>query len=64
MKNGYRKTYLISNDVVTISYDAGNALSFPTKYVIEDNITMRPVTGGNPGHTYNMATDNFEGDTP
>ena len=35
-----------------------------TKYVIVDNITMRPVTGGNPGHTYNMATDNFEGDTP
>jgi len=35
-----------------------------TKYVIVDNITMRPVTGGNPAHTSNMTADDFIGDTP
>lgn len=35
-----------------------------TKYIFVDSITMRPVTGGVPGHTYNMAHTCYTGDTP
>ena len=35
-----------------------------TKYIFVDNVTMRPVTGGKPGHTYNMTEWDFVGDTP
>ncbi|EGU42097.1 hypothetical protein [Vibrio splendidus] len=55
LKNGYRKTYLISNDVVTISYDAGNALSFPTKYVFEDQSDVRGDTYENLGYVIELS---------
>ena len=35
-----------------------------TKYIFVDSVTMRPVTGGNPGHTYNMTSGDIVGDTP
>ena len=35
-----------------------------TKYILVDDVTMRPITGGNPGYTINMTTDDFVEDTP
>ena len=55
LKSIDRKTYLVSNDVVTISYDAGNALSFATEYVFEDQSDARGDTYENLGYVIELS---------
>ncbi|KZX68775.1 hypothetical protein A3712_13080 [Vibrio sp. HI00D65] len=53
--NGYRKTYLVNNDDIRISYDEGNALSFATEYVFEDQSDARGDTYENLGYVIELS---------
>ena len=53
--DGYRKTYLVNSDDVRISYNAGNALSFATTYVFEDQSDVRGDTYNNLGYVIELS---------
>lgn len=53
-----------SSDVTGKLYIRAGSTPSNTKFIYIDNITMRKVTGGTPGQTYNMTTTDFNEDTP